>query len=269
MKKSISKNKSNPKIYKKNKSNIVFNKIESFKNISKNNVLTDLKNNKCINSNNSNTSNSNCSINSKEKTINKTLTQKSFITETSTTASKRNKELKINNKSTINNELHYNVIEDLMPKKIHNKCIPNIQLFQNNKKHNIFDFTLKNKFQKYHKKRNLRLKNYSVVYNKNAFNDNISLISDESAFNNDGSQKHSNKNSISNSIKSKSNSIDFTYSDDEIVSNRKKSKNMLKKVMKDNNINPTIKVEKNKKINFDEFCEQINKKLFCDLNPHP
>ncbi len=108
-----------------------------------------------------------------------------------------------------------------------------------------------------------------MIYNNQDFlnSKNKSLLSEDSVFNIDGSQKHSTKNSNTGSFKSKSISLDLTYSDDEIASNRKKSQQMLNRATNDKIlIKKEDEKEKKKQVSFAEFCEEMNKKLFSDLS---
>ncbi|MCQ2817973.1 MAG: hypothetical protein MJ252_11970 [archaeon] len=289
----------------KKHSNIVFNQVKSFKNISKNNSITNNKKNITHNqpSSGSNNSNSNCSssyslhsLQSKDKPFKKTnssshlslQTQKSFKTETSTTASKRNKDTKVSSKKNNKKTGVYkteNVSINSNPSSSNTETIDenkqSIETLNKNyfKEHKFLE-SMQNKNKKIGydikerllknfsvKSKALKLKNNSMIYNKKYIIDqSASLISEESAFNNEGSLKHSTKNSNTNSFKSKS--IDLTYSDDEIMSNRKKSEELLAKIT---NQKPSImsymhKDPKKEQINFKEFCDEINKKLFGDLS---
>ena len=139
-------------------------------------------------------------------------------------------------------------------------------------------------------KQKKRQKNKSMTINSNFLNTNtikegsLSLLSEDSIFNlskhrstsnthNDSgsnkiSMKHSSK---SNSLdkKNKSTSIDFTYSDDEVLSNRKKCKQLIMKNFEKqeqnkhkqqmNNKNNTNKKES---LDFESFCNALNERLF-------
>ena len=103
------------------------------------------------------------------------------------------------------------------------------------------------------------------------YNNSLSLLSEDSVFNNSKHRSTSNTNNDSlsnkqNSIKhSNSNSkekskseIDLTYSDDEILSNRKKCDKMIKKTLKRNQ---TI-ISNSNTNDFISFYKEMNKKLF-------
>ena len=141
------------------------------------------------------------------------------------------------------------------------------------------------------KKPKKRQKNKSMTLNSNVLNTNtynkegnLSILSEDSIFNfskhrstsnthnesgsNKINKKHSSK---SNSFdkKSKSTSIDLTYSDDEVISNRKKCKQLIIK-----NFEKHEKIKNKQQLNdkqkdcldFESFCNELNERLFGNKN---
>ena len=118
--------------------------------------------------------------------------------------------------------------------------------------------------------------NYITQY-KN-LDKSLSLLSEDSVFSNSkhrsssnthndsssnkvSSLKYSSNNSNSLDKKNKSISIDFTYFDDEVLSNRKKSEMLIKQTLvkrKENKKNDNNYIKED----FLSFYEEMNKKLF-------
>ena len=95
-------------------------------------------------------------------------------------------------------------------------------------------------------------KNTQIRYNNNS----LSLLSEDSVFNNSKHRTSSNNDSSSNKEKSKSD-VDLTYSDDEVLSNRKKCDKMIKKTLVRNRT-----IIKNNTNDFISFYKEMNMKLF-------
>lgn len=107
-------------------------------------------------------------------------------------------------------------------------------------------------------------KNTQIRYNNNS----LSLLSEDSVFNiskhrtssnNDSSSNKQNsiKHSTSNSKEKSKSDVDLTYSDDEVLSNRKKCDKMIKKTLVRNRT-----IIKNNTNDFISFYKEMNMKLF-------
>lgn len=246
----------------KNK-NIVINKIDLFKNIKKNSILFSNKlppNIKNIKRSNSINNLEQTSKNSTDATLT-TITSKrikenkngSEIPKEKSGISKKqnNKNKKI---ATSNN------IYKFIPK--HNKepkiCFRNLQ---KKKRKKNFSVNLTNYITQY---KNLD-KSLSLLLEDSVFSNSkhrsSSNTHNDSSSNKVSSLKYSSNNSNSLDKKSKSISIDFTYSDDEVLSNRKKSEMLIKQTLvkrKENKKNDNNYIKED----FLSFYEEMNKKLF-------
>ena len=247
-------------IVEKNKK-VILNKIEMFKNIKKQNPSSIKKNKKLKRSNS-----------------NSILEPVSTKTSSEITVSTTSKRLKIPShhiklfkedlkKFNLDKKPKINYISTEYPK--HSKHFHLI----NNKKLNISEsfynqFFNKNKKPKKHLTNNLSKSN-NIKKNENS----LTLISEDSVFNNSKqrsisgnhndsssnkiSLKYSSNNSNTLSFDKKSkDSIDYTYTDDEIQSTYRKTKNKLQ--INNNMINNKINND------FLSFCHEMNQKLFGD-----
>ena len=197
------------------------------------------------------------------------------------------------NNNTNNNNALYQFYKDILPKtnnllnktkkpKNLNLNIQNLKKSNNSqisknmkKKRSISQYNFNNNSKKFSKaKKNLSLNTISNNISKKE--DGGTIISDDSVFNiskrrsssgthNDSSKISKGSGTMSFDKKSKSISIDYTYSDDEVQTNRRKKGNQLhidnnketdnKIFIKENEIN----IHNNE---FKNFCEDISSKLF-------
>lgn len=243
--------------------NIVINKIDLFKNIKKKSIFFSNKLPSCV----KNIKRSN-SINNLEQTS-KNSTDATLTTSTSKRIKEQKKgseisKEKINISKKINNITKKTAIinntDTFIPK---HRQEPKIFLrnFTKKKKKKIFSVNLTNFKTEYkNPDRSLSLLSEDSVFNNSKHRSSSNTHNDSSS-NKMSSLKYSSNNSNSLEKKSKSISIDFTYSDDEVLSNRKKSEMLIKQTLgkrkeknnKDNNYT---------KADFLSFYEEMNKKLF-------
>ena len=240
-----------------------FNTIDLRKN-NKHNINKHLFNISNINSNNNNPTYCNFNTNNNNNTNINSIYQfyKGILPKTKNLLNKNKKPKNIN----IN-------IKNL--KKSNN----NIQKIKNiKKKRSASQYNFKDISKKVLKsKKNLSLNNISNSTSKKEDNGGT-IISDDSVFNiskrrsssgthNDSSKVSKGSGTISFDKKSKSISIDYTYSDDEVQTNRRKKVFQIQNVKESNNdANKKIYIKENdddiNNNDFKNFCDDLSSKLF-------
>ena len=278
---------------KRIKDNNLFNIENKLNKEKENNKEINLLRNNITNYNQISESNTTDIIKNKKQNINKNLFNITNINPNNPTFTNFNTNINTNNTNSL-----YQFYKGILPKTNN--------LLNKNKKPKNINLTLKNskKNKTPQKPKNLKKKRSTSQYNfndmskkvlkpkknisLNTISNNISkkddcggtIISDDSVFNiskrrsssgthNDSSKISKGSGTISFDKKSKSISIDYTYSDDEVQTNRRKKGNQLqidnnnkdinnknnKLFVKDNDINMNNNEFKN-------FCEDLSSKLF-------
>ena len=278
---------------KRIKDNNLFNIENKLNKEKENNKEINLLRNNITNYNQISESNTTDIIKNKKQNINKNLFNITNINPNNPTFTNFNTNINTNNTNSL-----YQFYKGILPKTNN--------LLNKNKKPKNINLTLKNskKNKTPQKPKNLKKKRCTSQYNfndmskkvlkpkknisLNTISNNISkkddcggtIISDDSVFNiskrrsssgthNDSSKISKGSGTISFDKKSKSISIDYTYSDDEVQTNRRKKGNQLqidnnnkdinnknnKLFVKDNDVNMNNNEFKN-------FCEDLSSKLF-------
>ena len=278
---------------KRIKDNNLFNIENKLNKEKENNKEINLLRNNITNYNQISESNTTDIIKNKKQNINKNLFNITNINPNNPTFTNFNTNINTNNTNSL-----YQFYKGILPKTNN--------LLNKNKKPKNINLTLKNskKNKTPQKPKNLKKKRSTSQYNfndmskkvlkpkknisLNTISNNISkkddcggtIISDDSVFNiskrrsssgthNDSSKISKGSGTISFDKKSKSISIDYTYSDDEVQTNRRKKGNQLqidnnnkdinnknnKLFVKDNDVNMNNNEFKN-------FCEDLSSKLF-------